>query len=165
MGCMYTLLLVFKSNTKNTNRFRWAVCQLDTLGKCRTRSMLRKSLATLPPTLDETYNRILCDIDEKDSEYAVCILQWLAFSSRPLLVEEIAEVIAINVERNPAFNRDEVLEEPSEVLSICSSLVTITTTEQRFTTGSKGHSKVVTLAHYSVKEYLISDRSLQRRAA
>jgi hypothetical protein len=126
---------------------------------------LRESLASLPPTLDETYDRILCTIDKEDSEYAVRILQWLAFSSRPLLVEEIAEVVAIDVERNPSFNSEEVLEDPSEVLSICSSLVTITMTEQTFTTGSKGHSKVVTLAHYSVKEYLISERSLQSRAA
>jgi hypothetical protein len=35
---------------------------------------------------------------------------------------------------------------------------------QRSTTGSKDYSKVVTLAHYSVKEYLISERSLQSRA-
>jgi hypothetical protein len=141
------------------------VCQLDTLGKCRNRLTLRKSLATLPPTLDETYDRILCAIDKEDSEYAVRILQWLAFSSRPLLVEEIAEVVAIDVERKPAFNSEEVLEDPSEVLSICSSLVTITTTRQRFSTSSKDHSKVVALAHYSVKEYLVSKRILQSRAA
>jgi hypothetical protein len=60
---MYTLLLFFKSNTKNSNRFRWAVCQLDTIGKCRNRLKLRESLASLPPTLDETYDRILCAIN------------------------------------------------------------------------------------------------------
>ena len=52
----------------------------------------------------------------------------LLLSFRPLLIEEIAEVVAIDVERNPAFNREDVLEDPSDVLSICSSLVTITTT-------------------------------------
>ena len=127
---MDALLLVFKSNTNNPNRFRWAVCQMDTLGKCRNRLTLRKSLATLPPTLDETYDRILCAIDKEDSEYAIRILRWLTCSCRPLRVEEIAEVVAIDVERNPAFNSEEVLEDPSEVLSICSSLVTITTTKQ-----------------------------------
>jgi hypothetical protein len=45
-------------------RFRWAVCQLDTLGKCRNRAMLRHALAALPPTLDKTYERILCAIAE-----------------------------------------------------------------------------------------------------
>src|ERR1700753_2034760 len=94
-------------------RFRWAVCQLDALGKCRNRLMLRKALATLPPTLDETYNRILCAIDEEDFEYAVRILRWLAFSARPLSVEEISEVVAIDIERDPAFDSEEVLEDPS----------------------------------------------------
>jgi hypothetical protein len=57
------------------------------------------------------------------------ILQWLTFSARPLSVEEIAEVVAINLARDPAFDRDEVLEDPLEALNICSSLVTITTNE------------------------------------
>ncbi|KAF1352920.1 hypothetical protein EJ07DRAFT_158930 [Lizonia empirigonia] len=57
--------------------FRWAVCQLDTLGKCRNRAMLRKALTALPPTLDKTYDRILCAIAAEDAEYAVHMLQWL----------------------------------------------------------------------------------------
>jgi prepilin signal peptidase PulO-like enzyme (type II secretory pathway) len=66
--------------------------------------MLRESLASLPPTLDETYDRILCAIGKDDFKYAVRILRWLAFSSRPLLLEEVAEVVAIDLERNPSFN-------------------------------------------------------------
>ena len=144
------------------------MCQLDTLGKCRNRLTLRKALTSLPSTLDETYDRILCAISKEDSEYAVRILRWLAFSARPLLVEEIAEVIAIDVERNPAFNREEVLEDPLDVLSICSSLVTITTTRStwnRLQTGPDVPSRCVALAHYSVKEYLISERSAQSVAS
>jgi hypothetical protein len=90
---------------------------------------LRKALTTLSQTLGETYERILCAINLEDSDYAIHILRWLAFCCQPLLIEEIAEVIAIDAERNPAFNKDEVLEDPLEVLSICSSLVTITATE------------------------------------
>jgi hypothetical protein len=110
---------------------------------------LRKALTTLPQTLGETYERILCAINEDDSDYAIRILRWLAFCCRPLLIEEIAEVVAIDVERNPAFNNDEVLEDPLEVLSICSSLVTITATG-----GDSLTKRIVTLAHFSVKEYL-----------
>ncbi|KAG9187069.1 hypothetical protein G6011_10177 [Alternaria panax] len=105
--------------------FRWAVCQLDTLGKCCNRAMLRKSLATLPRTLDQTYDCILTAISEEYAEYAMRILQWLTFSARPLSVEEVAEVVAIDVARDPAFDRDEVLEDPLEALNICSSLVII----------------------------------------
>jgi hypothetical protein len=99
---MHAPFLELTSNAKYTNRFRWAVCQLGTLGKCRNRLMLRNSLAGLPSTLDETYNRILCAIDKEDSQYAIRILRWLAFSSRPLLVEA-AEIVAIDINRIPAL--------------------------------------------------------------
>jgi hypothetical protein len=132
------------------------VCQLDTLGKCCNRAMLRKSLATLPRTLDQTYDRILTGIGEEYAEYAMRILQWLTFSARPLSVEEVAEVVAIDVTRDPAFDRDEVLEDPLEVLDICSSLVTITTNEADGRSGST--QRIVALAHYSVQEYFVSDR-------
>jgi ankyrin repeat protein len=118
--------------------------------------MLRKSLATLPRTLDQTYDRILTAISEEDCKYAIRILQWLTFSARPLSVEEIAEVAAINVERDPAFDRDEVLEDPLEALNICSSLVTITTNKVDGSVGSA--QQIIALAHYSVQEYLVSDR-------
>lgn len=55
-------------------RFRWAACQLDTLGKCRNRAALRKSLAMLPLTLENTYDRILESISEEDCIYAMRIL-------------------------------------------------------------------------------------------
>jgi ankyrin repeat protein len=116
--------------------------------------MLRKSLSTLPPTLDQTYDQILSSISKEDSEYARRILQWLTFSARPLFVKEVAEALAIDVERDPAFDRDEVLEDPLEVLNICSSLVILT--------GSL--NKTIALAHYSVQEYLVSDRIKQGHA-
>jgi ankyrin repeat protein len=124
--------------------------------------MLRKSLTTLPRTLDQTYDRILSAISEEYFEYAMRILQWLTFSARPLSVEEIAEVVAIDVARDPAFDRDEVLEDPLEALNICSSLVTITTNEAdvRLRPGQQ----IITLAHYSVQEYLVSARIKQGSA-
>jgi hypothetical protein len=124
--------------------------------------MLRKSLATLPQTLDQTYDRILTAISEEDCKYATRILQWLTFSARPLSVEEIAEVAAIDVEHDPAFDRDEVLEDPLEALNICSSLVTITMSK---VDGREGPAQqIIALAHYSVQEYLVSDRIEQGSA-
>ncbi|OBT50693.1 hypothetical protein VE04_09070 [Pseudogymnoascus sp. 24MN13] len=146
--------------------FRWAVCQMDTLGKCRTRLALQKALKALPITLDETYERILRTISDEDSKYAIPILQWLAFSSRPLSVEELAEVVAINVEQETAFNRDEILEDPMEVLDICTSLVLVVITDvPSLSELNRRSSTTVTLAHYSVQEYLVSARICQGRAA
>jgi ankyrin repeat protein len=118
--------------------------------------MLRKSLVSLPRTLDQTYDRIFSAISEEYSKYAMRILQWLTFSARPLSVEEIAEVVAIDVAGDPAFDRDEVLEDPLEALNICSSLVTITINEADGR--SRSAQQIIALAHYSVQEYLVSDR-------
>ncbi|USP72913.1 vegetative incompatibility protein HET-E-1 [Curvularia clavata] len=136
--------------------FRWAVCQLDMLAKCRNLIMLRKSLATLPQTLDQTYDRILSAIREEDCVYAMRILQWLTFSIRPLTAQEVAEVVAIDVAREVAFDHNEVLIDPLEALDICSSLVTVTTNEVEEM--SELPVRIIALAHYSVREYLVSDR-------
>jgi hypothetical protein len=124
--------------------------------------MLRKSLATLPQTLDLTYDRILTAISEEDCEYAIRILQWLTYSARPLSFEEIAEVVAIDTTRDPAFDPSEVLEDPLEALNICSSLVTITTDKEH--EDPRLAKRVIALAHYSVQEYLVSDRIKQGSA-
>ena len=163
---MLSIYFHLNLSAHDDNRFRWAACQLDALRKCLSRSMLKKSLATLPSTLDETYERILCAIDEDYYEYAVRILQWLAFSQRPLLIEEVSEVVAIETGRNPAFDHDEALEDPLDVLNICSSLVTLATADeydQRVLL--EPNAKVFLLAHFSVKEYLVSERCCQGRAA
>lgn len=84
------------------------------------------------------------------------ILRWLLFSTRSMTLEEMAEVAAIDTTREPAFDREEVLEDPFEVLNICSSLVTVTTTDSKGTSNATQHT--VALAHFSVQEFLISDR-------
>src|SRR5215469_3693465 len=106
-------------------RFRWAACQLDALGRCRTRRQLQQALQELPADLDEMYDRILTAIKEDDREYAIRILGWLAFSARPLTLGELAEVVAIDASSDFAFDPNGVLEEPLEVLEICPSLFTI----------------------------------------
>lgn len=148
-------------NAKADDRFRWAACQLDGLSKCLNRKTLRTALATLPPTLDQTYERILSTLSEAHSEYALRILRWLTFSARPLSVNEIAEAVAIDTERDPAFDRDDVLEDPLDALQICSSLVTITINYNEH----DEPQEIVVLAHYSVREYLVSDRIWEGKAA
>jgi ankyrin repeat protein len=116
----------------------------------------------LPKTLDQTYERTLSAIREEDCEYAIRILQWLTFLARPLSVKEIAQVVAIDAERDLAFDSNEVLEDPLEVLDICSSLVIITTDKAKGS--SRPAQQIIALAHYSVQEYLVSDRIRQGSA-
>jgi len=118
--------------------------------------MLRKALTSLPKTLDDTYARILCNINDENSEDALKILQWLAYSARPLQIKEIAEVITVNTEHNPRFDPD-----PRDILTICSSLVTTTvgdSYDEIENSDDEMTGEQVRLAHFSVKEYLVSER-------
>ena len=167
-------------------RFRWAACQLDELWKCLNLPMLRKALGSLPKTLDDTYARILNGIDEDYSQCAMAILRFLVYSARPLQIEELAEVVAVDLRSRPQFDVNGRFPEPRDVATICGSLVTIVEElvpvdnsganscmdydssdefEQleRIVFGSPGkeESKIlVRLAHLSVREYLTSDRIL-----
>ena len=80
------------------------------------------------------------------------MLQWLVFSRRPLLLTELAEVVAIKTDGPPFLDYDARFPEPSDVLSILSSLVTIVAVD--------GCGEQIRFAHFSVQEYLISDRIL-----
>ena len=106
----------------------------------------------MPKTLDETYIRALLAIDEEKRQYARRLLHCLAVSVRPLLVEELADILAVRVDAGvlPKFNSDWRLGDAEEaVLSVCSNLISIVNT---------GGTQVVQFSHFSVKEFLISDR-------
>ena len=106
-------------------RFRWVVLQLAELEKCSSRYEIDKQLAELPKGLDEIYNRILKNIDEKHRADTRMFLQWLAFCKRPMTIKEIAETITADFsdEKCPVFNQDKRYADPWDVLVRCSSFV------------------------------------------
>jgi hypothetical protein len=57
------------------HRFRWVHCQLDYLRSCLP-GRIRHTLAELPDTLDETYERTLREIKNSDSELAHRLFQY-----------------------------------------------------------------------------------------
>jgi hypothetical protein len=73
---------------------------------------------------------------------------------------------ALDPDRRPALDRDEVLQDPLDVLSICSSLVATIDREglDRLDDHYLLIEPVVVLAHYSVKEYLVSERVLKSKS-
>ncbi len=75
-----------------SNRFRWVFCQLEVLRHCFPTN-LRRILEELPKSLDETYKRILKEINNANREHAYRLLQCLTVASRPLRVEELPEVL------------------------------------------------------------------------
>jgi hypothetical protein len=106
-------------------RFRWVVCQLDVLRKCMTVDALRRTLKALPKSLDETYDRILLNIDEQHSDQALKIMQWLAFSARPVTLEEVGEALTVDLDHGCMLEPDARLQDSHDILTICCSLVTV----------------------------------------
>jgi hypothetical protein len=123
--------------------FRWIQCQLDVLRKSRTLQAVKHALQSLPAGLDETYDRILKSIYEGDHEYVLRMLYWLVGSERLLSSRELAEAIALNPEKE-CLDPAERLISPEETFDLCGSLVRVE------------EDDTIVLAHFSVKEYLLS---------
>jgi ankyrin repeat protein len=121
-------------------------------------------LASLPETLYDTYANILCDIDQDNTKDALKILQWLAYSARPLRIEEVADVIAVNIKNRPRIDPDSILPEPRDILTICSSLIT-TNEDGNWKSFEKSVGEQIKLAHLSVRDYLTSKEILAGKAA
>ncbi|KAJ1323553.1 ankyrin repeat domain-containing protein 50 [Microdochium nivale] len=138
---------------KADGMFRWVACQLDALENCKDPKALDKALQSLPRTLDETYNRIVKGIAEDDRPYAIRILQFLAYSERPLRVEEAVDAIAVDPTKQPPFDPAYRMPEPDEISQYCSGLVIVS---ERSDDGEV--TREMQLSHYSVKEWLESDR-------
>ena len=137
---------------RSEGMFRWIQCQLDTLRKLRTPQAINQALQALPAGLDETYDRILISLDESDHEYVLRMLHWLVDSERPLSVTELAEAIALNPNKD-RLDRAERLIVPEEVFELCGSLI------------RTDEDQNIVLAHYSVKEYLLSARLATKEQA
>jgi ankyrin repeat domain-containing protein 50 len=171
-------------------------CQLDALKRCRKKKALLEALETLPKTLDDTYERILTSVEKDYQQEVRRALIWLAFSRRPLRIEELAEAAVVDSNLSPPFDPEERLHDPcNDILEILGSLVTISSEEisnnalddirnsdldgalwvsdldvalrdsdldvtlsdsDYDLTDSTG--KEIRLAHFSVKEYLLSNR-------
>ncbi|VUC34389.1 unnamed protein product [Clonostachys rosea] len=155
--------------------FRWATCQLDRIKQCLTPAMIREELRSMPRTLDQTYERILATVPDVHRQLVQSALKWLAFSSRPMLLEELAEAVVLRPEVgdfDPASSR---LFTAKAIVDLCGVLVAQTTIDPRKENlqwlRKKGEveargrqnyydkpASVVSLSHYSVKEYLVSSR-------
>ena len=91
-------------------------------------------------------------INKVNQPFAHRLFQCLVVSLRPLRVEELAEILAVQFHAGalPQFNTNWRLGDAEEaVLSACSSFITVTNVN--------GH-RIVQFSHFSVKEFLTSNR-------
>ncbi|KAK6359203.1 hypothetical protein TWF696_000367 [Orbilia brochopaga] len=146
--------------TKADGMFRWVACQLDVLKECLDYRRLSKALVSLPETLDETYSRILNGISKEYIRDTIKLLQFLVYSERPIYIEEAVDIIAVDTEGSPYFDPKYRMPNQSDILRCCASLViAVPVMRPSFHPRAKFARRTeLHLAHFSVKEYLMSDR-------
>ena len=127
-------------------RFRWAALQLEELQDCSDEAEIRETLRNIPPTLEQTYERTLTRIPEKNQARVRKILLWLIYSFRPMSLQEVAAVADLPF--------------PEDVLRMCtSSLVSTSTGSISIDGWNETKCEIVRLAHFSVQEYLCSGKT------
>ncbi|KAH8897603.1 ankyrin [Thozetella sp. PMI_491] len=132
---------------KASGMFRWVVCQLDWLSRLPTNKARRKALNTLPPTLNETYQRILERVSFQSTHANIeTIVQnalwWIGTADPPLNITELCE--AVSITEDDSIDPDDLVDE-SVLLRGCGSLIR---------KGRFRNTDIFEFAHFSVQEYL-----------
>ena len=138
-------------------RFRWAFLMQHWFSECLDHQTMKQALDTLPGSLGDMYADVLMRrIPGAYREKARLVLMWLAYSIRPVTLQELASVAS--------------LPEPMDVLRICtSSLVTLSREAIRLPPSimenpiwyrqslPESEADIVKFDHFSVKEYILSE--------
>lgn len=131
------------------SRFRWVTCQLDYLCDLRTNRERREALESLPPTLQDTYQRLLQRVlmaGPTATRLVQKVLHWTAVSI--LSVHEMREAVSIPDSHLDEFGPDD-LYEIEDIFRSCSSLI------RRFTLENGNFtSDFIGFSHFTVAEYL-----------
>ena len=159
----------------SSRRFRWAYLVQKEFSSCFDHESMREVLRNLPITLEDTYANVLSKkIPERYKKKARLMLMWLAYSLRPLTLRELAFIAS--------------LPRPEAVLQICtSSFVTVSRetieelqsgenlvsqgtigewqSDEYFVSRERveeglGGEEFIRFDHFSVKEYLVSERHM-----
>jgi ankyrin repeat protein len=123
--------------------------QLKVLYKQRRDKDIEEELQRLPRDMDETYRRILDQINHQDSKLQLLaknILTWVFYARNPLSIKALVEAVAIDdtcitkqdLQQN-AYSIDTIFE-------VCANLLTV-------------ESSIVRPIHYSVQEYFTNPRN------
>ncbi|KAI7081966.1 hypothetical protein KC356_g8751 [Hortaea werneckii] len=104
-----TLLINDTLSAQANGMFRWAYCQIQELKKLKSAKpkYIEDVLRTVPTTLDETYERILCAIEERHRLEALTLLRWITYSKAPPTLGALAEAAIIDPAGEGKVNIDD----------------------------------------------------------
>lgn len=157
--------------------FRWAVCQLDIIQRLKgERHIVQKALKDLPKTLDETYDRVLLTLPEEDQQFVHHALQLIMCHNKVyhgeitggipcvVLIRMVERSVAgLTSKQSDRFYNHETLRE------LLGCLINVTQDDPDTNDVlAKAYDRMVVLlqhevltvsfAHYTVHEYLSSNR-------
>ncbi|TVY63617.1 Vegetative incompatibility protein HET-E-1 [Fusarium oxysporum f. sp. cubense] len=160
--------------------FRWAECQIQAIERLRDQSKLQQLLSNLPKDLSESYVRIFEAIPEDDRSLVRCILTWVIGHSQADWIYDVgvnAKLLlsAVTYEHfgYETKEQDSIID-LGYLQEICSCLITV-----RYVSGdifdcpmdvfpglqtkeyTDGQDLYVSLAHYTVLEFLVSPHVFQ----
>ncbi|KAF4461453.1 hypothetical protein FALBO_11747 [Fusarium albosuccineum] len=138
--------------TRAQGVFRWVECQFKALASCpQSEDLLEQLLYSLPQTLDETYERMLSNIPSTSRDYARQMLTLLCCAKRPLTVAELIDGIAVQLSDTPRFNPKRKLKNIDAIQQVCPGFTELDMDPDT-------PEATVRIAHFSVREYLESER-------
>jgi hypothetical protein len=128
-------------------RFRWAVCQIDILQRIQNTNDVSIALMELPEDLDATYERIFDLIPAQERnlvQRTLSLLCGLSFLSNSVKDHILLSMIYQNWNHQPGVVSDYFCDTHT-LKDVCGCLITIS-------------DEIVTLAHFTVAEFLYSSR-------
>ncbi|VUC35566.1 unnamed protein product [Clonostachys rosea] len=132
--------------------FRWVVCQLDYLSEFSTDDDRREALKELPPTLHETYARLLVRIHARPLKVRKMVqmcLHLIAFFPWDLSIQELCQAVSTPEDIGASLSESRIVSE-RDISRECSSLIRIS-----------AHNTSFEFAHFTVQEFLQDTRLLQ----
>ncbi|THZ56907.1 ankyrin [Aureobasidium pullulans] len=132
---------------KANGMFLWARLQIDVLwDTCRTDAEIFVALKELPKDLDETYEKCLERLREKQEPYALRVLRYVYEAKNPLTVDALGEALATDPISGELQSKQIP---PSRFIIECGANLVIFDEVERF----------VVPAHHSVRRFLNSSRA------
>ena len=135
------------------NRWQWVICQLNFLPGCLP-ATVQTVLDWTVQTYDVTYGRVVKRVPNENWEHTHRMIQFLRVSARPLLVDELSEILSIDYDTGttPKYEAIWHPETPEgDIFIVCHNLVV---------TDWINGVKYVQFAHVSVPEFFYSQRIL-----
>ena len=132
----------------------WVALQIEAICMEKTDSDIRKTLADLPKTLSEAFERELyrCSI-RNSTKYRDRIISILLGAARPLTLDEFGEATSVEPE-NTTWDATKHINDMRSLLNCCGKLVSV-----------DEESSAVRIVHHSVRQHFITNHVASNGAA